>query len=110
MRSAFRTCFVSVRLVETALTAAAAGDTAAIDLRLKPAASLLGSRADSPNLILLAEAAPPTHPYWSSPASNELEARCTPASVAWAMSLSKPSGASVGLEVNSAESLTSVCA
>ena len=89
--------------------AATAGDTAAIDLRLKPAALILGSRADCPNLIPLAEAAPPTHPDWSNPASNGLEARCTHASVAWTMSISKPYGASVGLEVDSAESLTSVC-
>ena len=108
-RSAFRACFVSVRLVETAPTAPAAGDTAAIDLRLKPAASLLGSRADCPNLVPLAEAAPPTHPNCSSPASNALEARFTPASVAWAMSQSLPSVASVGLKVDSVESLTSVC-
>ena len=80
-----------------------AGDPAAIDLRSKPAASLLVSRADCPNLVPLAEAAPPMHQDCSSPASNALEARCTPASVAWAMSLSLPSGASVGLKVNSAE-------
>ena len=104
----FFACFASVRLVETS-TAAVAGDTAAIDLCLKPAASLPGSRADSPNLVLLAEAAPPTHLDCLTPASNALEAHCTPASVAWAMSLSLPFGASVGLEVNSAESLTSVC-
>ena len=97
-----------VRLVETP-AAAVPRDTAAIDLHLKPAASLLVSRAIYPNLVPLAEAAPPTLPDCSSRASNALEARCTPASVAWAISLSLPSGASVGLEVNSAESQTSLC-
>ena len=86
-----------------------AGDTKAINLRLKLAALLPRSRADWPNLVPLAEAAPPTHPDCSSPASNALAARCKPASVSWAMSLSLPSGASVGLEVNSVESQTSVC-
>ena len=38
--------FVSVRLDETALTAQAAGDTAAIDLRLKAASSLRVSPTD----------------------------------------------------------------
>ena len=70
---------------------------------------LQGSQADCPSLVTLAEAAPTTHPDCSSPANNALEARCTPASVARAMSLSLPSWASVGLEVDSVEFLTSVC-